>query len=99
MAEFENQLYGARFTLPDHPTVLQVLAYDSARLDNAGAPAFLLLWEMAKPLISGWECQLWPDLNADLRKASDLQIVRLVEWAGVTVSAWRRGLDSVPKNS
>jgi hypothetical protein len=99
MPEFKNELHGARLVVPDRPSVYQVLTYDSARVENIVQPAFLILWEMAKVIISEWECALWPDLKGDLRKADDLQVVKIIEWAGTAVSAWRRGLDEVPKNS
>jgi hypothetical protein len=69
------------------------------RFSMNGAPQLLTLWEMAKPLIRDWQAEAMPTIDIDVTKETDLRMVRLVEWAGVTVSAWRRGLDEIPKNS
>lgn len=102
-ADVKNDELGFSFKLPETPTVMQVLRYDSRRFETAGdMPAFVVLWECAKTVMSGWQCDLLPDIKIDLDKLehsehAPLQ-VRIIEAVGVAVSAWRGALDSVPKN-
>jgi len=98
--EFTTEDYGgARLVVPDEPSVLQILIHDSLRYDANVEGAILRLWEMAKPLIVELEAESLPDMNADLSQITDARAARIIEWAGVTVSAYRRSLDEVSKNS
>jgi hypothetical protein len=96
--EFTTEDYGgARLVVPDEPNVLQLINHDGIRYEENGT--ILILWEMAKVLITEWEAEALPDMNIDLSEATDPRAARLIEWAGVTVSAYRRSLDVVSKNS
>jgi hypothetical protein len=98
--EFATKDYGgARLVVPDEPNVLQLINSDSGRYVAKETGAILILWEMAKPLIIEWECDALPDMNIDLSEATDPRAAKVIEWAGTVVSAYRRSLDSVPKNS
>jgi len=98
--EFKTDSYGgARLVVPDEPTVFQLVKADSARYDSDDRSTILILWEMAKTLIEEWECEALPELNQDLSEVTDPRAARVIEWAGVTVSAYRRSLDEVSKNS
>ena len=98
--EFTTESYGgARLVVPDEPSVLQLINHDSVRYDANEKGAILNLWEMAKVLITEWESEALPDMNADLSEITDPRAARLIEWAGVMVSSYRRGLDIVSKNS
>lgn len=98
--EFKTDDYGgARLVVPDEPTVLQILLHDSVRYDANDKGAILNLWEMAKVFITEWECESLPDMNANLNEVTDARAARVIEWAGVTVSAYRRSLDAISKNS
>ena len=101
MPEFTNKRLGARFSLPDAPTLIQLLTYDSRRIELMNQPAFLVLWECAQTLIVEWECEDFPDFRVDLTKVEGdaTKLARVIEWAGSETSAWRRGLDTVSKNS
>lgn len=90
---------GARLVVPDEPSVLQLINHDSVRYEANEKGAILNLWEMAKVLITEWESESLPDMNADLGEITDPRAARIIEWAGVTVSAYRRSLDAVSKNS
>lgn len=97
--KFENENWGGvKFNTPEKPSVFQIVAYDSARFGANGAPPILVLWEMAKALIEDWECEALPDPQADLKAVTDARAARVIEWAGIQVSAWRRSLDEIPKN-
>ena len=98
--EFTTENYGgARLVVPDEPSVLQLINHDSVRYEKDEKGAVLNLWEMAKVLIGEWESEALPDMNADLSKLTDPRAARVIEWAGVMVSSYRRGLDTVSKNS
>jgi hypothetical protein len=98
--EFTTEDFGgARLVVPDEPTVLQLILHDSVRYEFEAKGAILNLWDMAKVLITEWESEALPEMDADLSKLTDPRAARVIEWAGVTVSAYRRSLDIVPKNS
>jgi hypothetical protein len=98
--EFTTEDYGgARLVVPDKPNTLLLLTHDSIRYEASPEGLILNLWEMAKVLITEWECEALPDMNADLSEITDARAARVIEWAGVTVSAFRRSLDAIPKNS
>lgn len=98
----QNEELGFSFKLPEAATVLQILRYDSRRLEAGDAPAFIVLWECAKTVMSDWQCARLPNMNVNLEtldNAPDAALqVRIIEAVGITVSAWRRGLDTVSKN-
>lgn len=101
--EVVNGELGFSFKLPAAPTVMQVLRYDSRRFETGGdAPAFVVLWECAKTVISDWQCELLPDMKVDLdtlpHSENLARQARIIEVVGIAVSGWRNGLDSVPKN-
>ncbi len=98
MPEFKITEYGLTFEVPDEPSVMDLLRFDSARVDAMGGQAYLSLWEMAKTVITKWECEIFPDHRADLNKINDPRVARMIEAAGVQVSRWRRMLDETPKN-
>ncbi len=89
---------GARMVVPDNPTVLQIVTYDSKRYELSELPALVLLWEMAKTLITEWESEAMPDINADLGKLDDPKIARVIQWASSLAANHRRSLDNIPKN-
>ena len=89
---------GARFEVPDNPTVFQIVKYDSKRYELSDLPALILLWEMAKTLITEWESEALPEMDADLGEVTDPRAARIVEWASNLVSNHRRSLDLIPKN-
>ena len=100
--EFKTDDFGgARFTVPDKPTVFQLADYDSRRYELKGYPTVILLWEMAKALIDEWESDSLPDHNSNLREISEdaNNATAIVEWTGTVVSAFRRSLDAISKNS
>ncbi len=98
--EFKTDDFGgARLVVPDEPSVLQIINFDSIRYDSNDSGAILVLWEMAKSLIEEWESEALPDINADLNEITDPRAARIIEWAGVMVSSYRRSLDTVSKNS
>ena len=98
--EFKTDDFGgARLVVPDEPSVLQIINFDSIRYDSNDSGAILVLWEMAKRFIEEWESESLPDINADLSEIKDPRAARVIEWAGVTVSAYRRSLDAISKNS
>ena len=99
--EYRHPELDASFTLPDRPTVIQVLTYDSRRVEMDGKPGFIILWECAKTVITDWQAAALPDMRASLDTVAEADapaVARIVEWAGIIVSTWRRALDATPKN-
>jgi hypothetical protein len=100
--EFKTENFGgASFIVPDKPTVFQLADYDSRRYELKGFPAAILLWQMAQALITEWECKSLPIMDSNLREITENanDITSIIEWAGTTVSAYRRSLDEISKNS
>lgn len=98
MSEHANEALGVKFALPDHPNVLQVVIYDSKLIELSQAPLMVGLWEAAKTIITGWECEAFPDIGVDLSTVEDPKVAQIVEYASGRVRAWRRSLDLIPKN-
>lgn len=98
MPKFTDERFGLEFTVPDKPSILQVLTYDSKHIELLDQPELLALWEMAKTIIDDWKCDALPDPEIDILKLDDLHLIRLIEFVGMKVSGWRFGLDEVPKN-
>jgi len=89
---------GARMVVPENPTVLQIVTYDSKQYELKELPALVLLWEMAKTLIEEWESEAMPDLDANLEELTDPRAARVIEWANNLTANHRRSLDNIPKN-
>lgn len=101
MAHFENEELKVSFDLPDKPNVLDILTYDSTRMEHYGEKAILILWESIKPLIQNWTCEAMPDKDSDLSSVNSdkaLDAAYAVEWSAFRGSDWRKGLDVIPKN-
>lgn len=98
--EIANDELQVRFTVPDHPTRRQVLAYDSVRDLGRGLPVYERLWDAARAIIEpgSWECDAIQPAD-DLDQASDTRAIEIIKWVGLTVMGWRKGLDELPKNS
>ena len=93
--EFTRQNPSARFVVPDKITVRQQLAYFSAGMD---APVLERYWQAAVPLISEWECPIFPDNKASLDDATNPQVTAILVWAGLQVKRHIDSMDDVPKN-
>jgi hypothetical protein len=103
MAKIENEKLGLSFTLPDKPTVYQILIFDSKLSESIRQPQFLKLWEIAKTVISDWQCEAFPDYKVALEtingEDNDMnKIARIIEFVGAQAIAWRNELDLVSKN-
>lgn len=93
--DFTNELHKCKFTIPDRPSVRQQLAYYSAMERDT----FLRFWNGARALIEKWDCELLPDVNADLEKETNPSIAHMAIWVGIEVSKYMSALDDIPKNS
>ena len=97
--EFNTDSWGgARFEVPDNPTVFQIVKFDSKRYELSDLPALILLWEMAKTLITEWESEALPEMDTDLGEVTDPRAARVIEWAANLVANHRSSLDLIPKN-
>ena len=91
MATYTHDEYGLTYSLPDKPSVLDVLAYDSRRIELHGSPALLILWECAKEMIRDWKCDLFK-LDVDLAKVDNLLIADAVKIVAFEVADFRANL-------
>ena len=101
MAHYENAELGLSFDLPDNPTALTVLTYDSKRIETNG-PAIIVLWECVLPLLDNWQCEIFPNPRTPLDQLSGENAVKaasIVKFAAFTGSSWRLNLEAVSKNS
>ncbi len=99
--ELKDEQLGYQCTVKESITALDLLTYDSMRLQFGGSPSFIILWEMAKTVIDKWECEIFPDFRIDLATVNGentAQIVQILRQVGVNISEWRRSLDEPPKN-
>ena len=93
-----NDAFKVAFDLPDVPTVSQIMRYDSAKIMADGAPILITLWECARTVMEGWECEHVPSPDIPLDTLTGIEAAQAVEWAGVQVSLWRSGMNEIPKN-
>ena len=101
MAHYENAELGLSFDLPDNPTALTVLTYDSKRIETNG-PAIIVLWECILPVLENWQCDALPDPRTPLDRINGKSAVKasqVVKFVAFTGSAWRLNLEAVSKNS
>lgn len=84
MATYENAELGAKFELPDRVSVRQQLAYYTLIHSTGSAFWFESMWDAAKTLIAGWECEHFPDFKVDLSTVHSKKITNTVIWAGTT---------------
>ena len=98
MARLESEVFKVAFDLPDNPKARQVLAYDSAVIEYREEPALVALWECAKTVISNWESEYIPSIEASIDDLEGIGPAQAIEWAGTQVSLWRINLNAVPKN-
>lgn len=96
---YSDEGIGVSFELPDKPSALDILRYDSRRIEHQGEDALIILWECVKPLVKSWECEALPDPNMPLDQAEGLAAAQAVEFAAFRGLEWRTALDNVSKNS
>jgi hypothetical protein len=95
--QFEYKEAGLSFSVPEKPSVLEVLAYDSARVDFAKSPAYVVMWECAKTWIKDWKCEKMPDPNVDLNTVSDPIVWKIIKEVGLDVSGHRVAQEQISK--
>ena len=108
--EFKSEELQVRFTVPDHPTYRQLLAYDGAR--DQQDTFYEKLWEGARAIIEEWECgfdaEIEKDTEGKKKRLLDVDLdehpikdraLTVIKWAGYRCHSWRFSLDELPKNS
>lgn len=98
--EFTKEKPDCKFSVPDKPTVRQMLEYFSA---SAGVEQNKFLeraWEGAKTLIirGSWKCEVLPEVDADLDTLTNPSAADVILWAGMRVREYMDELDRLPKN-
>ena len=97
--DFENQELKTSFSVPESPTVRQVLRYDSlVELGGIGEYGFERLWHGVKVMAENWKSpHIQPD--DDIEMAATNEAIDVIKWAGLSVFSYRQSLKELPKNS
>lgn len=100
MAEYRNDELGVAFTVPDRPTVRQVLAYDGALEFSRDNASWVRFWLAACEIGQTWQCETVA-LSADVldSELTDPRQVQVIKWAGLAAFGHMQALKDVPKNS
>lgn len=96
--QLSHPAFKVSFELPDRPSVFQVVAYDSAKIEHDGQPLFIILWECARTVVTEWECESIPALDTPLDTLTGMEAAQVVEWVGTQAVLWRNALNEVSKN-
>jgi len=99
MPTFENEELVCSFSIPDKPTIRQILRYDSVvELNGFAGDTYERLWNGVKHIVSDWKCP-HVDPRADLDDVTSLDAMRVIKWSGLIVWTFVDDLKHVPKNS
>ena len=99
MAEYKNEELGVRFTMPDKPTVRQMLRYRSLTPVPGRNPGlYEEYWYAVSELIDEWECEVVPEKGADLDALDDMRAVDIIAWVIHSGVGHMNRLGDVPKN-
>lgn len=90
---------GARFVLPDRPTVKQQLEYFAESSAIQPKDRLGRMWAGARSLMLEWQCDIFPNKDAPLDTVSDPSITTVILWAGLKVYEYMNALEDLPKNS
>ena len=103
MADFNHPDNKAKFTLPDKPTIRQILVYDNTiEVGRTAQTMYIRLWNAALPLIQNWESDsVKIDIDLDDEYPGE-DVIGILEWAGLAAFSWRLDLKNsetvAPKN-
>lgn len=98
MAEYKNEELGVRFTMPDKPTVRQMLRYRSVLPAREGrATLYEDLWYAIGEMAGGWECEVVKP-GDDLDKIDDARAADVIAWVIATGANHMNRVGTVPKN-
>ena len=94
--EFRNEELNSSFTLPEKPTVREILAYESiVEIDGQGKPFYERLWDGARSMIEEWDSPV--ELTANT-KGDDLSVIPVIKWASLAVFSYVQELKKTEKN-
>lgn len=95
---FEDAELKTTFTVPDAPTVRQVLAYDSAVEMLVGKPTYERLWHGVIVLAQDWQSERVKLELAALDQTAGAEIIQVIKWAGLCCFSFILELKQTPKN-
>ena len=97
--EFKDQELETSFSVPEKPTVRQVLRYDSlVELGGIGEYGYERMWRGVEVFAEDWESpHVKPD--DDLDNVESSEAIDVIKWAGLAVWSYRQSLKDLPKNS
>jgi hypothetical protein len=97
--QFDNQELKTKFSVPDNPTVRQVLQYDSlVELQSFGSDnTYERLWNGIGALVSEWESE-YVQIKDNLDSITGQEAIDVIKWAALSVFSFRQSLKEVEKN-
>lgn len=98
MPKFDDQELGVSFSVPDAPTVRQVLRYDSlVELASNDLTTYERIWLGVKVFAEEWECDhVQPDSGLD--EIATPEAIEVMKYAGLVTYSYRLSLKEVEKN-
>jgi len=98
MPVFEFEDPKVKVTIVDEPTVEQQLTFTYGLMRARQADNyFVRQWDAVLPLITEWECEIFPDRSVPLSELTDPQITEVVIWVCSRVSEFINNLGEVSK--
>ena len=96
---YEREDGSVSFNLKDNMSVRQQLAFRAKLSEAAEGGVFVRYWSAAPLVVSGWQCELIPDMAAfDLDGSSDPRQAEIVIWTGNTIADHISRMETPSKN-
>ena len=95
---FTNEELALSFDVWERPTVREQLRYKSLVAFTSKEEMFERYWNGAKTLVTGWQCDLVPSLDADLDELTDPAAADVIVLASNFVASHLANLETVEKN-
>ena len=97
--EFKHKKTGARFVVPDRPTVREQLEYFSESSAVNQKDRLGRLWAGARVLMTEWAWDEMPDRFISLDEITNPTAAEVITWASLAVFKHMNALEDLPKNS
>lgn len=94
---YEYQDGKCSFEIPDQPTVRQQMQYFGA-IGSFDENYLLRWWHGARLLIQSWQCEAFPDKDADLDSVTNPAVTDMLIWASLRVREHMNSLEKLEKN-
>ena len=94
--KFDHPEIKVSYSVPDTPTVRQILRYDGAIAAMRGADMYIRLWQAVPELVTDWSAPV--KLDCPLDDVADMQHIDIIKLVALEVFSWRKALDEIEKN-